>query len=275
MLNRGKFCRWTGIAVVMGLALVVVMNAASADEKLTPTREAVNAKTLQHKVMCGYQGWFRCPGDGTNDGWLHWSRNNKKLTPESVTFEMWPDLSEFSADEKFLVPGFSHPDNQPAYLFSAAHSKTVERHFRWMEQYGIDGAFVQRFLVNGNRPSFDKVLDNARASATTTGRAYAVCYDLTGTPKEKLYDQLVADWKRLVDEKKVTQDDRYLHHNGKPVVMVWAFSTIVSTRLSVTASLIFSRVMRDIGYSRGRMSMVLAENKRRGVGQGVSSFRYN
>src|SRR5262249_1055054 len=50
-----------------------------------------------------------------------------------------------------------------------------------------------------------------------------VCYDLTGAPKGRLYDLLVGDWKRLVDEQKLTRDSRYLHHGGKPVVFVWGF----------------------------------------------------
>ena len=31
------------------------------------------------------------------------------------------------------------------------------------------------------------------------------------------------DWKRLVDDEKLMQDDRYLHHDGKPVLFVWGF----------------------------------------------------
>ena len=52
---------------------------------------------------------------------------------------------------------------------------------------------------------------------------YAVCYDLSGAKPDTMVDRLAADWKRLVDEKKVTADDRYLRHNGKPVVFVWGF----------------------------------------------------
>ena len=110
----------------------------------------------------------------------------------------------------------------PARLFSSADQKTVERHFRWMRDYRIDGAFLQRFLVELGDPSADRVLGHVRAAATT-GRVYAVCYDLTDAPKDKLYDLLVADWKRLVDEAKITQDSRYLHHNKKPVLFVWGF----------------------------------------------------
>lgn len=187
-----------------------------------PTKQ-VDARTMDQKVLCGYQGWFRCPGDGTGEGWLHWSRNRDRITPESLTVEMWPDMSEYSEPEKYPVPGFTGSDNQPATLFSSANSVTVQRHFQWMQQYGIDGVFVQRFLVNLNKPSFDDVLGHVRSSAAKTGRAYAVCYDLSGAPEDEIYDLLVDDWKRLVDAEKITEDDRYLHHDGKPVVFVWGF----------------------------------------------------
>src|SRR5439155_26623345 len=153
----------------------------------------------------GYQGWFRCPGDPAGRGWLHWSRNPSRLTPRTVTFEMWPDLSEYTDAEKYPAPGFSYPDGKQAHLFSSAHPRTVERHFRWMQQYGIDGAFVQRFLAELGSPSTDRVLGHARAAAAKTGRVYAVCYDLSGASRDRLYDRLVGDWKRLVDVEKVTK----------------------------------------------------------------------
>jgi hypothetical protein len=183
----------------------------------------VDATTLRGKVMTGYQGWFRSAGDEANEGWRHWSRDSKRVTAESLTVEMWPDMAEYGADERYAVPGFTHPDGSPAALFSSVHPKTVERHFRWMRDYGIDGAFVQRFLVDVGRPSAGRALANARAAAAATGRAYAICYDLTGTPKDKVYDRLMGDWKRLVDEQKVTADERYLRHDGKPVLFVWGF----------------------------------------------------
>src|SRR5262249_49796793 len=124
---------------------------------------------------------------------------------------------------KYAVPGFTYPDGKQAHLFSSAHPKTVERHFKWMELYGIDGVFVQRFLVELGNPSTDKVLAHVRNAAAKTGRVYAVCYDLSGFPKEKLYDALIKDWKHLVDMQNVTKDGRYLHHGGKPVVFVWGF----------------------------------------------------
>ncbi|MDB5350998.1 MAG: hypothetical protein JWN86_2245 [Planctomycetota bacterium] len=184
---------------------------------------AIDAASLHHKVLCGYQGWFRCPGDPVNDGWRHWSNSTTEITPARLTVEMWPEMSEYTADESYPATGFRHPDGQQAHLFSSAHPLTVQRHFEWMAQYGIDGVFVQRFLVSLGDPSIDRVLGHVRDSAAKTGRVYAVCYDLTDAPADRIYDRLINDWKRLVDEKKLTRDGRYLHHGDKPVVFVWGF----------------------------------------------------
>ena len=35
------------------------------------------SRTLTGKIMCGYQGWFNCSGDGTTRGWVHWGASNK------------------------------------------------------------------------------------------------------------------------------------------------------------------------------------------------------
>jgi hypothetical protein len=217
--------RWrlAGIGSLLFMVLGLPPTRMLVGDEGATRKPSIDATTLHHKVLCGYQGWFRCPGDATGEGWQHWSRDSTKITANSVTVEMWPDLTEFDEDEKFPVPGFTLPGGGLAQLFSSAHAKTVERHFRWMAHYGIDGVFVQRFLVNLGKPSFDRVLGHVRASTAKTGRVYAVCYDLTGAPADRLYDLLTGDWKRLVDEHKLTRDARYLHHGGKPVVFVWGF----------------------------------------------------
>ena len=96
-------------------------------------KPGIDPTTLHHKVLCGYQGWFRCPGDPVNEGWRHWSRNSRRIAADTLTFEMWPDLTDFDDEEKYPVPGFTYPDGKSAHLFSSTHSKTVERHFKWME----------------------------------------------------------------------------------------------------------------------------------------------
>ncbi|MCA9210446.1 MAG: hypothetical protein KDA55_18945 [Planctomycetales bacterium] len=205
--------------VSMFAACAIAWPCVAQDETRTAT---VDASSLHHKVMCGYQGWLRCPGDGTNEGWLHWSRRANSLTAESLTVEMWPDMTEYGPNERYPVPDLTGADESHC-LFSSANPRTVQRHFEWMRDYGLDGVFVQRFLVNLRKPSFDLVLSHVRSSAKRTGRTYAIGYDLSGVPASRVYDLLANDWKRLVDDDKITQDDRYLHHNGRPVVFVWGF----------------------------------------------------
>src|SRR3954452_22364075 len=106
--------------------------------------DVVDSSTLDGKVLFGYQGWFKCPDDGSPDKNLsHWSRGAP--TAETLAIDMYPDLSEFDADERCAVPGMTI-GGKPAYLFSAWNKKTVLRHFRWMRDYGLDGVLVQRFV---------------------------------------------------------------------------------------------------------------------------------
>lgn len=225
--SRFPFPRFTLLLGLITLAVTSLAPALHSQETATPPTDTepavIDATTLQKKVLVGYQGWFRAPGDAANIGWRHWSRDGRKLTPSSLTFEMWPDMSEYTTEEKYAAPGFEYPDGSPAHLFSSAHPKTVERHFQWMKQYGIDGVLLQRFLVDLRNPSIDQVLDNVQKSAESSGRVFAIGYDLSGAPPDKVYDILAADWKRLVEQQKLTKHTRYLHHQTKPVVFVFGF----------------------------------------------------
>jgi len=84
---------WLAGLVVLVVAvspwLVAWPVAGVADKKHLPRKNhEIDATTLQHKVLCGYQGWFRCPGDPANAGWRHWSRNARRIGRDTLTFEM-------------------------------------------------------------------------------------------------------------------------------------------------------------------------------------------
>ncbi len=177
------------------------------------------------KVLCGYQGWFTAPGDGSGKGWSHYPRKGE-FRPGACSIDLWPDVSELDEDEKYATP-FRDADGKVAPVFSSHQRKTVLRHFRWMKEHGIDGVFVQRFAVelNGLKDLHHRnvVLEHCREGANRNGRTYAVMYDLTGLPAGQV-QTVIDDWKLLVDRMQLGRDRNdpaYLHHGGKPVVAVW------------------------------------------------------
>jgi hypothetical protein len=190
-----------------------------------PTAAGVDRSTLTGKVMCGYQGWFTTPGDGSGRGWRHYAGRGA-FKPGSCGIDLWPDVSELDNDEKYATP-FRHADGRVAQVFSSHNRKTVLRHFRWMQQYGLDGAFVQRFAVETLHPldlrHCNTVLAHCREGANRFGRCYAVMYDLSGLPAGGVR-QVIEDWKLLVGRMRLGRDPKdaaYLRHNGRPVVAVW------------------------------------------------------
>ncbi len=191
----------------------------------TPGQAAqMDPSTLHGKVMCGYQGWFNTPGDGMELGWTHWGKGRRKeMGPGNVTVDLWPDVSDLDPAQRYQT-AFRHADGRAAEVFSSADRKTVLKHFEWMETYGIDGVFLQRFANGIGRSDQMRhknvVLENVRKGAERSGRVYAVMYDLSGL-REGGTQRVINDWKRLKQDRKVTGDTTYLHHEGKPVVAVW------------------------------------------------------
>jgi hypothetical protein len=84
-----------------------------------PSRAGVDATTLDGKVLCGYQGWFNTPGDGTTFGFTHWGRGLDRPAGGRLTVDMWPDLADYDPQDLCEVPGLRMPDGSPARLYSA------------------------------------------------------------------------------------------------------------------------------------------------------------
>jgi hypothetical protein len=195
------------LACLLGIA---GLNAA------TPTHA-----TLSGKVVCGYQGWFRAEGDASGLGWVHYGPG-KRFAPGNCSFDVWPDLAEFTPEERYASP-FQFADGTRAPLFSSVHPLTVRRHFRWMKDYGLDGAMLQRFAV-GLSPgrgaaALDMVLRQCTESANAEGRSLTVMYDLSGLKPER-FGVVAEDWQRLVAAGQ-TQQPCYQYHAGKPLVALW------------------------------------------------------
>jgi hypothetical protein len=202
--------------VLLACAALPAFAATTASETKSP---ATDPPTLAGKLIVGYQGWFSCPGDrGPKSGWGHWFDGDKP------TIDMLPDVSGFSVSETcqtdLLTAG-----GKPIRVFSSNVPSVIERHFRWMRDYGIDGAAISRFAIALSNPAsrdqVNGVLAAARKSAEQNGRLFLVTYDLSGLRPQDL-QIVVDDWKAL-EAQGLTASPQYARERGHPVVGLWGF----------------------------------------------------
>lgn len=131
-------------------------------------------------------------------------------------------MREYEADELFPTD-FFYADGSNAGLYSAYTPKTVDRHVKWMKDYGIDGVFVQRLINNTltMRDLRDRVLQNVRFAAEKHGRVFANMYGMSGGNPNTLVENVINDWIHLVDDLKILESPNYIHHKGRPVLSIW------------------------------------------------------
>ncbi|MBD0737856.1 discoidin domain-containing protein [Streptomyces sp. CBMA29] len=172
------------------------------------------------KVTVGYQGWFACIGDGAPiNGWWHWTQNwGQTPSPSNTGISSWPDMREYTHTYQ---TGYAALGNgQPATLFSSYDQQTVDTHFQWMQQYGIDTAALQRFNPTGGEgPTRDAMAGKVRSAAESHSRKFYVMYDVTGWTN--MQSEIKTDWTNKM--KAHTASSAYATQNGKPVVCIWGF----------------------------------------------------
>ena len=193
------------------------------------TPSEVLYKSFEKRTMCGYQGWFTCPGDSHNSrGWTHYQSGTAgKFEPGYACVDYWPDMTEYT--KSYPTP-FVYPDGTQARTYSASDYETVNLHFKWMKQYGIDGAIVQRFksAVEATAKGDDhsvKVLENCLRAAKENGVAIMVEYDLSGLGAKSDVQPIIDDWKMLCDKFYLNSPKlcpQYLWDKGKPMVGLYA-----------------------------------------------------
>ncbi|HWC60969.1 MAG TPA: hypothetical protein VHC44_14840, partial [Verrucomicrobiae bacterium] len=127
LLEKGATIK---IVIILALGLLGHLTGA-----LAQSRHSASSRfpTYEGLVMCGYQGWFRAEGDGSGEGWSHYS-NRGFLAANDVHPDFWPDVSEY---EKTYPSSLTNKDGSTAYVFSSWDESTTDLHFRWMQQYGI------------------------------------------------------------------------------------------------------------------------------------------
>lgn len=186
---------------------------------------AVDATTIDRKLLFGYQGWFGCPGDGSPlDRWEHWFKPGQPAGPSSLRVDMWPDVTEIPPEARCPTP-LALPDGRPAEVYSAFAPGAVDVHFRWLAHYGLPGVLLQRFTSRLDeeriRAFRDGVALNVRTAAESHGRVFAVMYDVSGHAPATLVSDIERDWTHLIDTLHLTGSPQYLRHGGKPLVAIW------------------------------------------------------
>jgi hypothetical protein len=183
------------------------------------------------KVTVGYQGWFACAGDGAPiNSWWHYS-GGATPTPDTLTnnIHCWPDMRQFSTGYQ---TGFTNFGNgQPATLFSSYDQRTVDTHFRWMAENGIDTAALQRFdpysgtgfTIGGEGPTRNDMAVKVMNAAQTYGIKFYIMYDVSGWNSNAMPAQIEYDWTNVMVRLQITNSPMYAMQNGKPVVCIWGF----------------------------------------------------
>ncbi|GGJ98295.1 hypothetical protein GCM10011583_32230 [Streptomyces camponoticapitis] len=203
--------------------------SAAADNVATAATETIAAApTVKGKVYAGYQGWFAAPGDGSPvDNWVHWAAG-RPPSPGDQTFEMYPEMTGYPASAQFRTGYAALGNGSPSTLFSSHQTTVVDKHFQWMQQYGIDGAALQRFgsdIANPTAPRAlwrDQVTTKARDAAQKYGRGFYVEYDVSGLNDANVEQVLKDDWtKQIIGTLKLTDSPAYAREGGKPVVEIW------------------------------------------------------
>ncbi|SFU14191.1 hypothetical protein SAMN04489724_4329 [Algoriphagus locisalis] len=210
-------------------------------------------------VMAGYQGWFAAEGDDSNRGWYHY-QSGCGFQPGCSTIDMWADVSEYP---KTYPTDFKFENGETAHLFSSYDAETTDLHFKWMKEYGIDGVYLQRFVVEvkGSNPAgkrhFDKVLENALAAAKKYDRAVCIMYDLSGATGEDVREFVEKDYFELVNKYKLFDNEEnptYLRENGKPLVAVWGVGFNDNRKYTIEDATI---MVNQLKGSQNRVSVML------------------
>ncbi|WP_329129135.1 discoidin domain-containing protein [Streptomyces sp. NBC_01476] len=200
-----------GAAGAVGATQTATAGAAAA---ASPPGDVVG------KVTVGYQGWFACIGDGAPiNGWWHWTQNwGQSPSPSNTGIKCWPDMRDYTHGYQTAYANLGN--GRPATLFSSYDQQTVDTHFQWLQQYGIDTAALQRFNPTGGEgPTRDAMATKVRSAAESHGRKFYIMYDVSGWTT--MQSEIKTDWTSKMSAH--TASPAYARQNGKPVVCIWGF----------------------------------------------------
>ena len=217
------------LALFITVFSLLLLNSCKSSTNSDPlTKEGLPQinNSIEGKILAGYQGWFNAKGDGSNLKWKHYGKNTG-FYPGNTSVDFWPEMDEIQKSNQYKT-AFKYKNDKPAFVFSSADSETVELHFKWMKDYGIDGVFAQRFVVGLTRgqsriDNYNTVFDNCFKAAKNNNRVLSLMYDLSGTNSANIVETTIEDWKQLVRKYKLNDptNPNVLTYKGKAVVSLW------------------------------------------------------
>lgn len=208
--------------LLLGLGVCISFMAVTMVSGISIAAESKDG--VLNKVIAGYQGWFAAEGDNSpRNRWVHWAGGSAP-SPNHQSFELYPYLGEYEESSLFQTGYQALGNGKPAKLFSTHAPGVVDTHFRWMKEYGIDGAALQRFGVGIARDSdhMNAVAALVKEGAEKHDRVFYLMYDTSGMNNPGWVKVLQEDFTENIEGKlQLTKSPAYATQNGKPVVCIW------------------------------------------------------
>ena len=221
-------CRLRLCAIIVSLSTFLSTAAVAQSPTVS--------NTLVGKVICGYQAWFQCYGDGSPMqkwfGWANGSYRDSTVRPHAgfLSFDIYPDISDYPPSSLFQTGFQNLGDGRSAKLFSSWTEEVIDKHFSWMQTYGIDGIAFQNFTVGSSdlvyKQNHDSESVRIKRASEKYGRIFYVMYDISSLQASQ-FDSLKTDWaNKQAGVLHLTSSPQYATQNGKPVVAIWGFGFI-------------------------------------------------
>jgi hypothetical protein len=216
--------------MIMAAVIAAVCSCSKKSNNPNPDPPVTPIDSIDHtpspvgdvvgKVVVGYQGWFAAIGDGSPiDRYWHWAQTwEQQPSPTNKAIVAWPYMNDYT--NKFPTKFGDLGNGQPATLFSSFSDQTIDVQFKWMKDYGIDGAALQRFNPSGlEGPVRDAMAAKTKIAAEKNGVKFYIMYDVSGWTN--MQTELKTDWTNKMSV--YTSSSAYAKQNGKPVVCIWGF----------------------------------------------------
>ena len=128
---------WAAAAAVAGAAAALIASVplstttrltTSAGPRLRSGRRCGRGAAGAVVLAEGGNSSFRCLV-GAGRGWVHWTKGGGPPSPKNVKVDLWPDVSELGADERFDTE-FKDANGRPAQVFVRPEGETRGGHGR-------------------------------------------------------------------------------------------------------------------------------------------------